>query len=250
MSMARRDRLANGAPRRAMVLAAGMGVRMRPMTDRVPKALIAIGGRSLLDRAIDALEMHGVEQVVVNAHHLAPLIERHLAQRSSPPVRVCIEAELLETGGGVVNALPLLGSEPFFVINGDVLWRDGSEPALTRLAAAWDDRRMDGLLLLHSVDTALGYTGQGDFVLAEDGRLARRQPGRRAPFLFAGIQILHSRLFEGAPAGAFSLNLLYDRTIAAGRLFGVVHRGAWCHVGTPADIQTAETFLRRFENTG
>jgi N-acetyl-alpha-D-muramate 1-phosphate uridylyltransferase len=250
MSMARRDRLANGSPRRAMVLAAGMGARMRPMTDRLPKALIAIGGRSLLDRAIDALEMHGVEQVVVNAHHLAPLIERHLAQRSSPPVRVCIEAELLETGGGVANALPLLGTEPFFVVNGDVLWRDGSEPALTRLAAAWDHRRMEGLLLLHPVDTALGYIGQGDFVLAEDGRLARRQPGRRAPFLFAGIQILHSRLFEGAPAGAFSLNLLYDRTIAAGRLFGVVHRGAWCHVGTPADIQTAETFLRRFENTG
>jgi MurNAc alpha-1-phosphate uridylyltransferase len=233
-----------------MVLAAGLGVRMRPLTDRVPKPLIEIGGRSLLDRAIDALEMHGIGQVVVNAHHLAPLIERHLAQRSSPPVRVCIETELLETGGGVANALPLLGSEPFFVVNGDVLWRDGSEPALTHLTSAWDDRRMDGLLLLQPLANALGYAGQGDFDLAEDGRLERRQPGRRAPFLFAGIQILHLRLFEGAPAGAFSLNLLYDRSIAAGRLFGVVHRGAWCHVGTPADIQTAEAFLGRSENTG
>jgi MurNAc alpha-1-phosphate uridylyltransferase len=233
-----------------MVLAAGMGVRMRPLTDRVPKPLIAIGGRSLLDRAIDALEMHGIEEVVVNAHHLAPLIERHLAQRHAPPVRLCVEAERLETGGGIVNALPLLGSEPFFVVNGDVLWRDGSQPALTRLAAAWDDRRMDGLLLLHSVETALGYAGQGDFLLAEDGRLARREPGKCAPLLFAGIQILHARLFEGAPPGAFSLNVLYDRAIAAGRLFGVVHRGAWCHVGTPADIPTAETFLCGFENTG
>jgi MurNAc alpha-1-phosphate uridylyltransferase len=233
-----------------MVLAAGMGVRMRPMTDRVPKPLIEIGGRSLLDRAIDALEMHGIEEVVVNAHHLAPLIERHLAQRPSPSVRLCVEAERLETGGGVVNALPLLGSEPFFVVNGDVLWRDGSEPALTHLAAAWDDRQMDGLLLLHPVETALGYAGQGDFVLVEDGRLARRERGGRAPFLFAGIQILHSRLFAGAPAGAFSLNVLYDRAIAAGRLFGVVHRGAWCHVGTPADIQTAEAFVLRSENTG
>jgi N-acetyl-alpha-D-muramate 1-phosphate uridylyltransferase len=232
-----------------MVLAAGMGVRMRPLTDRVPKPLIAIGGRSLLDRAIDALEMHGIEHVVVNAHHLAPLIERHLAKRPSPPVRLCVEAERLETGGGVVNALPLLGSEPFFVVNGDVLWRDGSEPALAHLAAAWDDRRMNGLLLLHPVKTALGYAGSGDFVLAEDGRLGRRQPGSRAPFLFAGIQILHSRLFAGAPDGAFSLNVLYDRAIAAGGLFGVVHRGAWCHVGTPADIQTAEAFVLRSEDT-
>ena len=175
--------------------------------------------------------MHGIEQVVVNAHHLAPLIERHLAQRRSPPVRLCVEAERLETGGGVVNALPLLGAEPFFVVNGDVLWRDGSGPALAHLAAAWDNRRMDGLLLLASVANGAGLCRTGDFVLAEDGRLARREPGSRAPFLFAGIQILHSRLFAEAPTGAFSLNVLYDRAIAAGGCSASCIAASWCHVG-------------------
>jgi ATP-dependent helicase/nuclease subunit B len=238
---------ADDAPRRAMVLAAGRGRRMWPITETLPKPLIEIGGRSMLDRVIDFLEVLGIEQVVVNAHHLAPLVERHLAKRRSPSIRLSIEAEPLETGGGVANALPLLGGGPFFVVNGDVLWRDGPVPTLADLAAAWDGRRMDGLLLLHPVATAVGYAGQGDFLLAEDGRLVRRRPGDRAPLLFAGLQILHPRLFAEAPAGAFSLNVLYDRAIAAGRLFGVVHRGGWCHVGTPADIPAAEVFLFRPE---
>ena len=241
---------ADARPRQAMVLAAGLGLRMRPITERLPKTLIEIGGRSMLDRAIDGLEAVGVEQVVVNAYHLAPLIERHLARRRSPPIRLCVEAALLETGGGVANALPLLGRGPFYIVNGDVLWRDGPAPTLADLAAAWDDRRMDGLLLLHPVETAIGYAGPGDFLLGEDGRLARRQAAGRAPFLFAGMQILHSRLFAEAPTGAFSLNVLYDRAIAAGKLFGVVHRGGWCHVGTPADIPVAEAFLRRSGGTG
>lgn len=241
----RRDRPPDGAPRRAMVLAAGLGARMRPMTDRLPKPLIEIGGRSMLDRVIDALEAQGVRRVVINAHHLAPVLEHHIAGRHSPGLRLCIEAERLETGGGVANALPLLGSEPFFVINGDVLWRDGPRPTLQDLAFAWDDRRMDGLLLLHPVATALGYAGKGDFLLAGNGRLVRRPDGGDAPFLFAGIQILHPRIFAATPPGAFSLNLVYDHAIDAGRLFGIVHGGEWCHVGTPADIPAAEAFLRQ-----
>ena len=240
---------ADDPPRRAMVLAAGRGQRMWPITETLPKPLIEIGGRSMLDRAIDFLEAQGIDQVVVNAHHLAPLIERHLSQRRSPSIRLSIEAEPLETGGGVANALSLLGGGPFFVVNGDVLWRDGPMPTLADLAATWDGGRMDGLLLLHPVATAVGYAGEGDFTLAEDGRLARRQSGSRAPLLFAGLQILHPRLFAAAPAGAFSLNVLYDRAVAAGRLFGIVHRGAWCHVGTPADMPAAEAFLRRPEDT-
>ena len=222
---------------------------MWPITETLPKPLIEIGGRSMLDRAIDFLEAQSIEQMVVNAHHLAPLIERHLSKRRSLSIRLSIETELLETGGGIANALPLLGDGPFFVVNGDVLWRDGPVPTLADLAAAWDGRRMDGLLLLHPVETAVGYAGEGDFILAASGRLARRQSGSRAPLLFTGIQILHPRLFAEAPSGAFSLNLLYDRAIAAGRLFGIVHRGGWCHVGTPADIPAAEAFLRRRPHT-
>ena len=246
----RRHRLADGEPRQAMVLAAGLGARMRPLTDRLPKPLIEIGGLSMLDRIIDALAAQGVEHVVVNGHHLAPVLEKHIAGRHTPALRLCIEAERLETGGGVVNALPLLGAEPFFVVNGDIVWRDGSRPTLEDLASAWDDRRMDGLLLLHPVASALGYAGKGDFLLDGDGRLVRRADGESAPFLFAGIQILHPRIFAGTPAGAFSLNLVYDRAIEAGMLFGMVHRGEWCHVGVPADIQTAEQFLARAEGTG
>ena len=202
----------------------------------------------MLDRVLDALEAQGVEHVVINAHHLAPVLGNHIAGRHSPGLRLCIETERLETGGGVANALPLLGSEPFFVINGDVLWRDGPRPTLQDLAFAWDDGRMDGLLLLHPVATALGYAGKGDFLLAGNGRLVRRPDGIDAPFLFTGIQILHPRIFAGTPVGAFSLNLVYDRAIEAGMLFGMVHRGEWCHVGVPADIQTAEQFLTRAED--
>jgi MurNAc alpha-1-phosphate uridylyltransferase len=234
-------------PQRAMVLAAGLGVRMRPITDRLPKPLVAIAGRSLLDRCLDALAAAGVQEAVVNIHHLAHLVAAHVASRSRPKVILSHETELLETGGGVTKALPLLGATPFFMANGDILWQDGATPALPALAAAWDDRRMDGLLLLQPVAGALGYHGAGDFRIDGDGRLSRRGDGQTAPFLFAGLQILHPRLFADAPDGAFSVNLLYDRAIATGRLFGLVHDGGWCHVGTPADIPVAEAFLQRFD---
>lgn len=232
------------APRQAMVLAAGLGVRMRPITLSLPKPLIEIGGRSMLDRALDELVAVGASNVVVNVHHLAPLIEAHLRDRAQPAIRISHEATLLETGGGVTQALPLLGPVPFFVVNGDVLWRNGPVPSLRQLADAWDPARMDALLLLHPTATARGYDGPGDFFLLDDQRPERRGTRPTAPVLFAGLQILHPRLFIDAPNGAFSLNLLYDRAIAAGRLFGVMHAGAWCHVGTPADIPPAEAFLR------
>lgn len=232
-----------------MVLAAGLGVRMRPITDRLPKPLIAIAGRSMLDRCLDALAAAGAREAVVNIHHLAHLVEAHVAGRLRPKVVLSHETKLLETGGGVTKALPLLGPDAFFMANGDILWRDGATPALPALAEAWDDRRMDGLLLLQPVADALGYHGAGDFRLDGDGRLIRRCQGETAPFLFAGLQILHPRLFANAPAGAFSVNLLYDRAIALGRLFGLVHDGGWCHVGTPADIPVAEAFISRWDRT-
>lgn len=234
----------NEAPRQAMVLAAGLGVRMRPITLSLPKPLIEIGGRSMLDRALDDLEAAGMSSVVVNVHHLASLIEAHLLGRARPAIRISHEVTLLETGGGVTQALPLLGPEPFFVVNGDVLWRNGPVPSLRQLADAWEPARMDALLLLHPTATARGYDGPGDFFLLNDQRLERRGTRPSAPVLFAGLQILHPRLFNDAPEGAFSLNLLYDRAIAAGRLFGVMHAGGWCHVGTPEDIAPAEAFLR------
>lgn len=232
-----------GRPRRAMVLAAGLGERMRPITLTTPKPLIVIGRETLLDRAINALGEEGVEQVVVNAHHLGNVVERHLAGRSKPAVRLSIEAERLETGGGVRNALPLLGQAPFFVVNGDILWRDGPRPTLADLADAWDPGRMDALLMLHPVATALGYDGLGDFHLHADGRITRRKDSERALYLFAGLQILHPRLFIGAQEGAFSLNVLYDRAIVRGTLYAIEHAGRWCHVGTPADIPVAQAFL-------
>lgn len=226
-----------------MVLAAGLGLRMRPLTLTTPKPLLAVGGRPLLDRILDHLLADGVRRIVVNVHHLPQKIEAHLAQRRDADIVISREPVLLETGGGVAKALPLLGDEPVFVINGDVLWEDGPEPALAMLRRAWDRRRMAALLLLQPTATAVGWAGPGDFLLTADGRLVRRGERPAAPYLFAGVQILDPRLFAHAPQGAFSLNLLYDRAIAEGRGFGVVHRGGWCHVGTPADIPLAERFL-------
>lgn len=230
-------------PRQAMLLAAGLGLRMRPITDRMPKPLIRIGGRSLLDRILDKLAAANVSDVVVNAHYLPEQIAGHLAGREAPRVQISHESERLETGGGVVKALPMLGSEPFYVINGDVLWRDGAVPTLAALAAAWDVARMDALLLVQSTSTAIGYEGLGDFEVGEDGRLRRRAGRPNAPFLFAGVQILHPRLCADPPEPPFSLNVLYDRAIADGRAFAHLHDGGWCHVGTPTDIAAAEAFV-------
>jgi MurNAc alpha-1-phosphate uridylyltransferase len=231
------------APRRAMALAAGLGTRMRPLTETRPKALIEVGGRSLLDHALDRLDAAGVERVVVNIHHLGDMLERHLASRRRPEISLSREKILLETGGGVVQALPSLGDRPFFVTSTDVVWIDGAMPALSRLAAAWDDARMDALLLVYPVEGALGYAGRGDFTMAADGRLERRAKDGDAPYLFTTVQMLHPRLFEGLEVSVFSLNVVYDRAIASGRLYGLVHDGIWAHVGTPEVLAAATALL-------
>lgn len=228
-------------PSHAMVLAAGLGLRMRPLTLERPKPLLTVGGRSMLDRVFDHLDHAQVPHRVVNAHWLGHHIHQHLADR--PGVTISDEEQLLETGGGVAKALPLLGENGFFVINADIIWTDGQRPALRRLAEAWDESRMDGLLLLAATATAFGYEGSGDFFLAEEGRLKRRTGDQTCPTLFAGVQILHPRLFANAPEGAFSLNRLYDQALAAGRLFGILHDGGWYHIGTPAALDMAGPLL-------
>lgn len=227
--------------RRAMVLAAGLGQRMRPITDTLPKPLVKIGGKAMLDHMLDRLADAGVEDAVVNVHHLAGQVEAHVAGRARPRIAISDErAELLETGGGVKKALPLLGAAPFFHVNSDALWRETGRPAMQAMSEAWDPARMDMLLLLAERKTSLGFDGAGDFFLGEDGRLTRRGAAERAPWVYAGVAILKPELFADTPEGPFSLNLLFDRAIARGRLFGEVLEGRWLHVGTPEAIAPAE----------
>ena len=232
------------SPDHAIVLSAGKGLRMRPITDSTPKPMIQVGGRTLLDRSLDRLEDSHVKKVVVNLHHLGEQIERHLGSRETPDIIFSHEDELLETGGGVVKALPQLGKAPFFVINADAMLLNGSEIALDRMKAAWDEDAMDGLLLLQSTVEAYGYRGQGDFWVDPSGLITRRPEREVSPYLFTGTQILHPRLFKGAPKGAFSLNVLYDKAIEEKRLFGIVHDGEWFHIGTPDGLAEAETYVQ------
>ncbi len=236
------------APTIAMVLAAGLGMRMRPLTLERPKPLVVLRGRTLLDRALDRLRAAGVTRTVVNTHYLAEMIEMHL--RGQDDIVLSPEAERLETGGGVARALPHLGNEPFYVVNSDAVWHDGAVPALDRLAAAWDPALMDVLLLLQPVDRAMGYHGAGDYHLAAESALRRRGADETAAHLFAGVQIMHPRLFRDIPDGPFSLNLLYDRAEAAGRLHGIEHDSDWFHVGTPEDLAATETALADLADSG
>ncbi|MBE9552648.1 MAG: nucleotidyltransferase family protein [Proteobacteria bacterium] len=225
---------------RAMVLAAGLGKRMRPLTDDRPKPLVELAGRSLLDRALDSLAAGGITSFVVNSHYKGEMIAARMAKRGD--IALSREEILLETGGGVKAALPLLGDDAFFVVNSDAVWRDGAESTISRMAARWHDGGMDALLLLVPMGSVAGNMGDhpGDYHLEADGRARRRAQGETAPFLFGGIQILHPRLFEGAPDGPFSLNILYDRAQQAGRLHGLRHDGEWYHVGTPEELAAAE----------
>ena len=226
-----------------MVLAAGLGERMRPLTDNLPKPLIEVRGQTLLDSILDRIDLAGVAEAVVNLYYLGEKIEAHLAHRAGPRIIFSREESRLETGGGVRKALSLLGAEPFFVINGDVCWLDGPTPALERLAAAWNETEMDALLLVHPTAFAVGYDGPGDFVLAPDGALRRRREREVTPCVFTGLQILHPRLFEDTPKGPFSLNLVYDKAAQAGRLRGLRHDGEWFHIGTPENLREAEEAL-------
>ena len=227
-------------PRRAMVLAAGRGRRMRPLTDTVPKPLVEVAGRTMLDRALDSLAAAGVTEAVVNVRHLAERIEAHLEGRDRPRIALSRESDLLDTGGGIANALDRFEGEAFCAANGDSVTLDGVEPAWRRLARAWDDAAMDALLLLTPTHAAFGYRGSGDFQFDGDGRPRRRREREIASFAFAGRSILSPRLFDGCPQGAFSLNLLFDRALAAGRLGAIVHDGAWFHVDTPTAPRAAE----------
>ena len=232
-------------PRSAMVLAAGLGTRLRPLTDTIPKPLVEINGRSLIDHALDRLVAAGVEHVIVNIHYKAAMIADHLARRDHPRIELSEEIELLDTGGGVARALPLLG-EAFFVVNSDVFWLDGKESALLRLAAAFDPSRMDGVLLVQPTATAVGYDGSGDYFLNSSETPRRRREAEAVPYLFAGIQLLHRRLFDDTHGGAFSLVRLFDRAEAAGRLSAIVHDGDWYHVGTPEGLASTRGHLSTF----
>jgi MurNAc alpha-1-phosphate uridylyltransferase len=231
-------------PRNAMVLAAGLGARMRPLTDTLPKPLVEVAGRALIDRVLDRLADAGVERAVVNVHHFAEQIERHLAQRKRPRIVISDERGLLlGTGGGVAKALPLLGGEPFFHINSDTIWIDGKTPNLIRLAQAFDPTAMDALLLLAPTTGSIGYAGRGDFTLGADGRLAARSSDQ-APFVYAGAAILSPALFKDAPPGEFSLTALFHAAVKVGRLHGLPLEGTWMHVGSPDAIAAAEAAIK------
>ncbi len=236
-----------GLPAIAMVLAAGRGERLRPLTDRLPKPLIEVAGRSLIDRLLDRLAQGGVATAVVNLHYKADMVRRHLANRAArrgPALNFSEEAGgLLDTGGGVAKALPMLGDGPFLVANSDFIWRDALDDSLAMMARRWNGHAMDALLLVQPTVTARGYRGTGDFQMAPDGALRRRHNQEVTPFLFAGVQILHPRLFAGCPKNAFSLNLLFDKAERAGRLFGLRHDGDWIDVGTPESLAVAERML-------
>jgi MurNAc alpha-1-phosphate uridylyltransferase len=222
-------------PRTAMVLAAGLGTRLRPVTEIIPKPLIEVNGRTLLDHAIDRLALVGVERVVVNVHYKAAMVATQLARRDHPRIEISHEPELLDTGGGVAQALPLLG-DVFFVVNSDVFWLDGRDRALQRLAAAFDPERMDAILLLQRTETAVGYEGSGDYLIDALGCPHRCSEREVAPFLFAGLQLLHRRAFAGISDRVFSLVRLFDRAEEAGRLQAIVHDGEWYHIGTPQGL--------------
>lgn len=231
-------------PKSAMVLAAGMGVRMRPLTEQVPKPMVRLAERPLIDHVLDRISDTGVGKAVVNVHHHADQLITHLKSRERPRIQISDERKLLlDTGGGVKKALSKLGTEPFLIHNSDSLWIDGVESNLVRLARSFDPDRMDCLLLLALGSSSLGYDGRGDFLMSADGLIQRRPEREMAPFVFTGVSIAHPRLFDRAPEGAFSLNVVWDRAIQQSRLYGIRLDGTWMHVGTPAALAEAEQLL-------
>ncbi len=233
--------------RRAMIMAAGLGTRMRPLSDDRPKPLIPVGGKPLIDHALDRLVAAGVELAVVNLHYKAEMLRAHLDKRRDIEIRYSAENDaLLDTGGGVVKALPHFQNEPFFILNSDSLWVEGYSAALPTMARLWDESRMDALLLLAAMVSALGYEGwRGDFRLSATGHVSRVPERVISPFAFPGVQLVHPRLFADPPAPAFSTNVMWNRAIAKERLFGTRLDGVWLHVGSPEARDDAEAFLAR-----
>lgn len=244
-AMAIRPKITTPVPATAMVMAAGLGKRMRPLTDTRPKPLVELAGKALIDHVLDRLRAAGVTKLVVNVHYLPDALEAHLACRATGfDLSISDERELLlETGGGMVKAQRMIADDPFLVVNSDNYWIDGPTDALRLLASHWDAERMDALLLLVPHARAGNHRGQGDFHLAADGTLRRRGKDRVAPFVYTGIQIVAKRLLRDAPKGPFSTNILWDRAITEGRCFGAVHQGQWFDVGTPQSIAATEAAL-------
>jgi len=231
--------------RKAMVMAAGKGLRMRPLTETVPKPLVRLAGKPLIDHVLDRLAEAGIEEAVVNVHHLADMLVAHLATRTHPRIVISDERDaLLDTGGGTKKALPLLGDDPVLTFNSDSVWVEGLGANLRNLIAAFDPERMDALLMIADAARTIGYVGRGDFTMDPAGLLARRGESTTAPYMFAGVQIIKPGLFADGPDGAFSTNLIWDRLIERDRLYGQRMGGTWMHVGAPDDLAEAEAFLR------
>ncbi len=228
-----------------MLMAAGLGKRMRPLTATRPKPLVKVAGKPLMDHALDRLEAGGIRKVVVNVHYLADTVEAHLRSRKGGMEFVISDerAKLLETGGGLVHAAPLLGDAPFLCANSDNLWIDGPVETLAMMQGIWDPARMDALLLLVPLARANCHSGPGDFHMDANGRLSRRKQAHVAPFVFTGVQIFSPRLLVDPPAASFSTNVFWNRAIEAGRLYGVSHQGLWFDVGTPQAIPVVESML-------
>lgn len=236
---------------KAFVLAAGLGTRMRPLTDRLPKPLVALAGRPLLDHVLDRIAQAGIPEAVVNVHYRADDIELHLQDRQRPRITISDERDrLMDTGGGIAKALPLLGDLPFLVHNSDSVWIETGRSNLQTLAEAMDEHRMDALLLLAERAASLGYHGRGDFHVETNGRLRRVEPGQTAEHVYAGVSIATPRLMRDVPDGPFSLNRLWDRALGEGRLFGVRLVGTWMHVGDPTALADAEARMARATNPG
>jgi N-acetyl-alpha-D-muramate 1-phosphate uridylyltransferase len=235
------------SPTHAMILAAGLGTRMRPLTDDRPKPLVQVAGRALIDHVLDRLEQAAVGTVVVNVHYYADMMEAHLKKRTLPHIAISDErSELLDSGGGVKNALPSLGKEPFFILNADSIWLEGSANSnLVRLARSFDPAHMDALLLLAPTATSLGYSGKGDFSLSEDGHIARRKENETCPYVYTGAAILAPGALQAFSDKVFSLNRLFDQAIANKRLYGLPIDGKWMHVGTPEAVSEAEECLEQ-----
>lgn len=232
------------APTRAMIMAAGLGTRMRPLTLDRPKPLVKVGGKALIDHAIDRLKDAGVKLFVVNLHYKADMLRDHLAKRKDVEIVFSDETEgLLGTGGGIIKALHYFEGEPFFVHNSDTLWIEGYGAALERMKAFWDEDRMDALLLLAPLIGSMGYEGRGDFLMDANGHLTRVPAGRLSPFAYPGVEIAHPRLFDNSPEGTFSVNILWNRAIESKRMFGMRLEGTWMHVGTPQAVEEAELRL-------
>lgn len=232
-------------PKVAMIMAAGLGKRMRHLTEDRPKPMVELAGRPMIDHSVMKLHAAGITRLVVNLFYKGDILRQHLEETCPEGMEILFsqEDELLDTGGGVTNALPLLGDAPFFILNGDMFWQDGTASIFSRMAGRWDDKSMDALLLMVPTVSAIGYDGIGDFTMDASGLLTRRAEQFVSPFLYGGMQLVHPRLFKGGPKSRFSTNIVWDKAIEGDRLYGIHHDGSWMHIGTPETVDIANARL-------